>query len=317
MPKTHPLAQFWSSIAELEAKRKSKIFALVHSHQDPDHNHICGPTLNCIIQQRKLIKTVEKIELLLHTPGGSADIAFRAVKFFRARAKVLNVIVPIMAKSAGTLMCLGADNIYMGEFAELGPLDVQLGDPLKRGSKMLSPLDEFKSAEFLRDYAVEVFDFITATILRRSGMSVQEAIHESVPFATSIMRPLYEQLDPLQIGEHRRSLAIGEDYGRRLLNTVANPLADEIVQKLVSGYPSHEFVIDREEASRIGLPIRSLDARQEHTLITALEGILQNEATVHGFVPQAPPTKKPKGSAQAASRTTDEKPAAKPALVAS
>src|SRR5258708_6521635 len=168
----NPVAGFWRTISSLEVKRKSKIFCLVHAPDD-EHDHICTPTLQCVLRERRNIKTVDKLELLLHSPGGSADIAYRIVKFFRAHAKQFNVLVPLMGKSAGTLMCLGADAIYMGEFAELGPIDVQLGDPIKRGDKPLSPLDEFKSAEFLRDYAVEIFDFFTALILRRSGMSVK------------------------------------------------------------------------------------------------------------------------------------------------
>jgi ClpP class serine protease len=41
-------------------------------------------------------------------------------------------------------MSLGADAIFMGEFAELGPVDVQIQDPVERGAEPLSPLDEFK-----------------------------------------------------------------------------------------------------------------------------------------------------------------------------
>jgi len=41
--------------------------------------------------------------------------------------KKLVVAVPRMAKSAATLMCLGADEIHMGPLGELGPIDTQLG----------------------------------------------------------------------------------------------------------------------------------------------------------------------------------------------
>src|SRR5262249_17470124 len=38
----------------------------------------------------------------------------------------LRVIVPDFAKSAGTLMALGADQIVMGDTSELGPIDPQV-----------------------------------------------------------------------------------------------------------------------------------------------------------------------------------------------
>jgi len=158
-----------------------------------------------------------------------------------------------------------------------------MNDPLKRGSKRISPLDEFKSAEFLRDYAVELLDFFTLMILRKSGMSVKEAIHESVPFTTGLMRPLYEQINVLDIGEHKRSLAIGEDYANRLLALTKNPRQKQIVEALVSKYPSHSFVIDVEEASSMGLPVFSLEHSQEQQFLEALTCITSNQESYYGF----------------------------------
>lgn len=162
---------FWQTIRKLEARRKSKIFCVIHAADD--EGHICHPTLWQTLAERDKFRNLDTLEILLHTPGGSADIAYQVVRFFRRHCKTLNVIVPLQAKSAGTLMCLGADAIYMGEFAELGPIDVQITDPIEKGAKSISPLDEFKSAEFLRDYAVEILDIFTLLIVRRSGMSLK------------------------------------------------------------------------------------------------------------------------------------------------
>jgi len=178
----------------------------------------------------------------------------------------------------------------MGEFADLGPIDVQIQDPLEKGAKSISPLDEFKSAEFLRDYAVEILDFFTALIIRRSGMGVKEALRESVPFTTGIMRPLYEQLDPLEIGEYKRSLAIGADYAIRLLALTKNPRQKEIVESLVSQYPSHGFVIDPSEARGLGLPVHLLEPAQENVLLPALENIINSGESIYGFA-KVPPKK--------------------------
>ncbi len=42
----------------------------------------------------------------------------------------LEVIVPARARSAGTLMCLGADKVVMTKQATLGPIDPSLTGPL-------------------------------------------------------------------------------------------------------------------------------------------------------------------------------------------
>lgn len=286
---THPMDTFWQAIAKLEAKRKSKIFCVVHCPDDD--GHICSPLLQCVISEREDLKGLDTLEILLHSPGGSADVAYQVIQFFRHHCKRLNILVPLEAKSAATLMCLGADAIFMGELAELGPIDVQVQDPINKGSKSISPLDEFKSTEFLRDYAVEILDVITLLIVRRSGMSVKEALHEALHFTTEIMRPLYEQLDPLEIGEYKRALAIGGEYADRLLAATKNPNRKAVVEALLSRYPSHGFVIDRAEARALGLPIHALDLGQEALCIGAIERALKIGESIYGFS-KVPPRKR-------------------------
>ncbi len=68
------------------------------------------------------------ILLILVSYGGSAEPAYQMSKLCKQFAnKKLVVAVPRMAKSAATLMCLGADEIHMGPLGELGPIDTQLG----------------------------------------------------------------------------------------------------------------------------------------------------------------------------------------------
>lgn len=285
------LGKFNSLITLLEKKRKSRIVSIIQCGEDEENGQICSHTLRSIYQARQEMKDVPVLEVLIQSGGGDADIAYTLMRYFRRHCQRLNVIVPLFAKSAATLMALGADSIYMGEIADLGPIDVQMSDPLKRGSKRISPLDEFKSAEYLRDYAVELLDSFMLLMLRRSGMSVKDALHDAITFTTGIMRPLYEQINPLEIGEHMRSLAIGEEYATRLLARTGNPRQKEIVKALVSKYPSHSFVIDALEARAIGLPVQYLEPAQETLFLEAVTCIQKSEESFYGFVKE--PAKKP------------------------
>ena len=70
----------------------------------------------------------EDVELLLHTHGGSGDAAEKLIRMVRAcvgQAEI-HIIVPDFAKSAGTLMVLGADRVVMSDMSELGPIDPQM-----------------------------------------------------------------------------------------------------------------------------------------------------------------------------------------------
>ncbi len=70
---------------------------------------------------------VDNLDLLLQTTGGSGDTAEKFVEMCRRHCRFqFRVIVPNMAKSAGTLIALGADAILMGYCSELGPIDPQI-----------------------------------------------------------------------------------------------------------------------------------------------------------------------------------------------
>ncbi|MBI5851768.1 MAG: hypothetical protein HZB39_12190 [Planctomycetes bacterium] len=68
------------------------------------------------------------LDLLLHTGGGDIDAAEKLITMVRTRVGLaaLRVIVPDFAKSAGTLMVLGADAVVMSDTSELGPIDPQV-----------------------------------------------------------------------------------------------------------------------------------------------------------------------------------------------
>lgn len=70
----------------------------------------------------------KNVDLMLHTPGGDIDSAEKLISMVRTAVgqRYFRVIVPDFAKSAGTLMALGADKIIMSDTSELGPIDPQI-----------------------------------------------------------------------------------------------------------------------------------------------------------------------------------------------
>jgi hypothetical protein len=66
------------------------------------------------------------IDLILETPGGSGETAEDLVKMLRGKYSAVGVIVPGMAKSAGTLIAMAADEILMDKSSAVGPIDAQI-----------------------------------------------------------------------------------------------------------------------------------------------------------------------------------------------
>jgi len=76
------------------------------------------------------IGETENLELIIHSSGGLPENAKKIVKMCRAYCKNFTIIVPDAAKSAATIIALGADKIIMGNASELGPIDPQFLIPL-------------------------------------------------------------------------------------------------------------------------------------------------------------------------------------------
>jgi len=66
------------------------------------------------------------IDIVLHTPGGLVLAAMQIARAVEAHPAKVSVYVPVYAMSGGTLIALAADEIVLGEFSMLGPIDPQI-----------------------------------------------------------------------------------------------------------------------------------------------------------------------------------------------
>jgi len=75
-----------------------------------------------------------KIDIILQTLGGLAEVVEDLVLLLRSRFTEVGVIVPGYAFSAGTIFSLAADEILMSPTSSLGPIDAQIFSNGKRFS---------------------------------------------------------------------------------------------------------------------------------------------------------------------------------------
>lgn len=78
-----------------------------------------------------------KIDIYLETPGGSGESAEEIARFLRNKFEEVNFVIAGEAKSAGTILTLSGDNIFMTDTGSLGPIDAQI----KIGRSIVSAYD--------------------------------------------------------------------------------------------------------------------------------------------------------------------------------
>lgn len=229
-------------------------------------------------------KSFKTIDVVLQTPGGDINAAFLITKVLRKHADKVNIIVPLYAKSAGTLMCLGADQILLTDLSELGPLDTQIYEEQDGGEfRYISALNGFKALEEIRLHAIESLDIVTKLILARSSLKIPEAIRFATEFSGKTSGTLYSKLNPEKIGEYARALEIGERYGIMLLTRYRgwdDEKAKITIKTLVKEYPSHSFIIDLDELQSLGLPAYKIDDRLTDCMLGLRKYLLQTKKDV-------------------------------------
>jgi hypothetical protein len=197
----------------------------------------------------------KKLFLLLHTNGGKVEPAYLISKCCKISAPKFVVAVPRLAKSAGTLIALGADEIHMGIISELGPIDPQIGDypALGLGS------------------AVEHI----ATLCKKHPEAVE-----------MLAKYLASRLNLHDLGYSERVSASAVQYAVRLLggkHFPASQSAEQVARKFVYEYQDHGFVIDRDEAASIlGNDIVKSDTA-EYKLANQIHEYLEMVNLAYGF----------------------------------
>lgn len=160
------------------------------------------------------------VALMLLCRGGNIEPAYQISKLCKAFSKDrFVVLIPRFAKSAATLLAIGADEIHMGPLGQLGPIDPQLG-----GLPALGVSQALESIAKLSE--------------RFPGSSDMFA------------RYLRMALTVEQIGYCERISESAAQYAERLLSTKpsVSKKAAAIARELVHEYKDHDFVIDLEEA---------------------------------------------------------------------
>lgn len=91
-----------------------------------EQSMIDGSTLQSVEKAVRSFKG-KPFDIILHTPGGAIFFTQSLSKLIRSYGSDVRCFVPYYAMSGGTMLALSCNEIIMGKFACLGPIDPQLG----------------------------------------------------------------------------------------------------------------------------------------------------------------------------------------------
>jgi len=120
------------AIRAVEKEHGTRVITMIHRQEKRSlfgmsvSRHIDLEDAQTIIAAIKETPPDIPIDLILHTPGGLVLAAMQIARAVEAHPAKVTVYVPVYAMSGGTLIALAADEIAMGEFSMLGPIDPQI-----------------------------------------------------------------------------------------------------------------------------------------------------------------------------------------------
>lgn len=159
--------------------------------------------------------------LIIHSGGGQIEPAYLLSKSCKKLSNSKFVVaIPRKAKSAATLISLGADEIHMGLMSELGPIDPQIGS--------------FPALSISN--ALEKIAKLSEKFPQSSNMFAQY---------------LTENLNLNHLGYFERINESATQYAERLLSCkefVKGQNEKTLADHFTNHYKDHSFVIDADEA---------------------------------------------------------------------
>jgi hypothetical protein len=135
------------------------------------------------------------LDILLHSPGGSPEAAESIVKILRLRFAPIRFIIPVVAKSAATMLALSGNEILMPPSAELGPIDPQFRLADGAGGVVMTPaqvlVDQFQQAqkEITQNQALAA---AWAPVLQRYGVGLYQMSLNAIQLSKDLVRQWME-----------------------------------------------------------------------------------------------------------------------------
>jgi hypothetical protein len=191
---------------------------------------------------RRVPSKASSVDVLIVSNGGDPTVSWRVMSMLRARFSRVGVLLPYTAYSAATLLALGADEIVMHPFSNLGPVDPQLTAQRAVPGRP----DQREAVQFGSEDLRNFLQFVKEDV----GISDQEQLQRSFD-------SLMADVGAVPIGVAKRSSQLALSLGEKLLllHMQDKTKVRAIAESLNTSFYHHGYPVGRVEAQEIGLPV--------------------------------------------------------------
>lgn len=226
-------------IKTMEEERNSSLICYITGDRENLSTRVAPDIIRVFYRHLENIGSAEKIDLFLYTRGGDVLTPWRLVNLIREYTPCLSVIIPFRAYSAGTLICLGADEIVMAKMGELGPIDPSVANAFNP--------DDPNNPQAKVPVSVE-------DVVSYLGLAQERAGQKDPQLLAQVFSRLTEKVHPLALGNVHRNYSLIRFLARRLLALHFDSQEErekripEIIDYLTERLYAHNYMIPRKEA---------------------------------------------------------------------
>ena len=228
---------------QIESLRGNPVIAYVTSARTGAGGQMAADVVAEIAAQLEAVPSgKDALDFVIVSNGGDPTVAWRIVTMVRERFKRLNVLVPQAAFSAATLVALGADEIVMHPYSNLGPVDPQI-----RATR--------QGAQGVEESRFGSEDLAAFLAFAKKAVGITDQEHLS-----AIFQKFCDQVGTVPIGVAARSSQLSLSMGEKLLKLHMNghesgSQVKTIAERLSKDFFHHGYALGRREATEVGLPI--------------------------------------------------------------
>ncbi len=241
---------------KISEQRDAALLCYITGDRENVNTRIAPDVTPVFYRHLEMIGECRQIDLFLYTRGGDVLTPWRLVHLIREYAPRLAVLVPFRCYSAGTLLCLGADEIVMGKMGELGPIDPSVVNAF-------NPQDPNNPTARIPVNIEDVYSYFALAGEKAGVCSSDQQIRAFTLLA--------ERIHPLALGNVHRNYLLIRSLAKKLLSLHQQPLREgqieHIVDNLTEKLYAHNHMISRREAAEeINLSVIFPDPKLERFL---------------------------------------------------
>lgn len=226
-----PVDSFETQLKEFETKNETKVIFINHGKKpssfgigllDSEESLTLTDSKKFVDIMRDISPNT-KITLIINTPGGSLSAAEIIIHSLINHKGKITTYIPYSSMSAGTIITLTSDEIYMDKNAYCGPIDPQIG--YFSANDIIRYSDDYASGtSIISDIVRLMVKQANATLDRVKG--ILQTIH-STKNMTYDLNKIY---DELLVGKHNHDKPLFVEKMTNILPNVKVGIPNEVME---------------------------------------------------------------------------------------